>query len=583
MGIPEVKVRVSGDSAGGVAAIDKIDAKLDSAANSARRYGTAVRGASMHTANLTAQVNDIGLMLASGQSPFMLAAQQGTQVNQVLGMMGTSGTSRLKAVGSALAAAVSPANLLTFAIIAGGAALGQYAMKAFAAEEETDDLAKALEELGEQTEEVQKKLEAFQFGLGTSQEVVAMRELLALRQQESDLQDKIVQAENNTGRARAALRAYRDRLAVVQAEAVELEEILRTSRQTRSELERQRSARREMLSRAQELSEAERDIWTTAKNVSKEAEKLVGELGSAATKALILAGVDITSPISSAAKEAAVLAANLGIALNEALSLQNLRDSKVYGGRGGDPRKFGNLSTQSSSTATSTVTLPGAAGGGARSAGAGVDEGAAALESLLEELKTEREIVEEWRAESLELLKEANEAELEVLGGHNEARLRLEKEYQDRLSGIKDATNQNSLSSVLKGSDDILSAMGSFNSKALKLAQVAAAGHAWLSTLQGAAKELEKGTLGFATAAAVIAKGIGFIAAINQVNASSRSSGAGTGLAGVGTAPAEQRIQRVTEVRFLDSGFLGGMGEIMVDILNEEADRGNLVRGVIEA
>ncbi|MEL7395400.1 MAG: phage tail length tape measure family protein [Pseudomonadota bacterium] len=68
---------------------------------------------------------------------------------------------------------------------------------------------------------------------------------------------------------------------------------------------------------------------------------LKDELGEAAFEALRLAGVDMASPISSAAAEAAVLAGNLGIALNEAISLQNLRASQEYSGRGSDPRDFG--------------------------------------------------------------------------------------------------------------------------------------------------------------------------------------------------------------------------------------------------
>lgn len=140
------------------------------------------------------------------------------------------------------------------------------------------------------------------------------------------------------------------------------------------------------------------------------------------------------------------------------------------------------------------------------------------LDSLVESLKTEREIVEEWRMEGLELLRQANAAELEELGGFNEAKLRLEKEYQERLARIKEAGNQNDVQSVLKGGSQILAAIGQTNDKALRLSKVFAAAEALVSTYKGAAKELEKGTLGFATAAALIAKGIGFVSAIKGVN-----------------------------------------------------------------
>ncbi|UWS06755.1 hypothetical protein [Phaeobacter inhibens] len=71
-----------------------------------------------------------------------------------------------------------------------------------------------------------------------------------------------------------------------------------------------------------------------------EAEGLAREIGRAEANALALAGVDITTGISSAALEAANLAANLGISLNAAINLANIQSSKEYSGRGSDPRDW---------------------------------------------------------------------------------------------------------------------------------------------------------------------------------------------------------------------------------------------------
>lgn len=98
MALPEIKVRVTGDSSGGVRAIEDVDRRLGSASRRARTYSTQINKASLSTANLAAQFNDIGVMLASGQSPLILALQQGTQVNQVLGQMGGGGVQRLRAL-----------------------------------------------------------------------------------------------------------------------------------------------------------------------------------------------------------------------------------------------------------------------------------------------------------------------------------------------------------------------------------------------------------------------------------------------------------------------------------------------------
>ena len=73
-------------------------------------------------ANLIAQWNDIGMMIAAGQSPMMLALQQGTQVSQVLNQMGGSGTTVLRTLGTSFLGLLSPINLATIGIIGFGAA-----------------------------------------------------------------------------------------------------------------------------------------------------------------------------------------------------------------------------------------------------------------------------------------------------------------------------------------------------------------------------------------------------------------------------------------------------------------------------
>lgn len=89
-----------------------------------------------------------------------------------------------------------------------------------------------------------------------------------------------------------------------------------------------------------DLESASADGGERLSEAELEAQKLRERLGEAAVKALQLAGVDITSGISDATAEAARLAGQLGIALSAAVSLQNLRASKEYSGRGGDPRQF---------------------------------------------------------------------------------------------------------------------------------------------------------------------------------------------------------------------------------------------------
>ena len=94
------------------------------AAGDANLLATANHRAVGSVGNLAAQFNDIGVMLASGQSPLQLALQQGTQIGQVLGPLGAGGA--VKALGAGFLAMLSPVNLITIGSIAAGAAMIQW-------------------------------------------------------------------------------------------------------------------------------------------------------------------------------------------------------------------------------------------------------------------------------------------------------------------------------------------------------------------------------------------------------------------------------------------------------------------------
>jgi hypothetical protein len=74
------------------------------------------------TSNLVAQLNNVGQMLAAGQSPLLLAAQQGTQISQVFGPLGAAG--EVRALGAAFLGMLSPVNLAVFAAVAALGILG---------------------------------------------------------------------------------------------------------------------------------------------------------------------------------------------------------------------------------------------------------------------------------------------------------------------------------------------------------------------------------------------------------------------------------------------------------------------------
>lgn len=83
--------------------------------------------ASHEMTNLTYQMNDIVMMLASGQSPFLMMMQQGSQITQIMGPRGLGQI--LPAIGQALVNLISPTTLLLAGVTAGGyAAYAAYRM-----------------------------------------------------------------------------------------------------------------------------------------------------------------------------------------------------------------------------------------------------------------------------------------------------------------------------------------------------------------------------------------------------------------------------------------------------------------------
>ena len=135
------------------------------AALSAREMAGANRLAAGRLGNLPAQFNDIGVMLAAGQNPLQLALQQGTQITQVIGPLGAAGA--VRALGTAFLSLINPVSLITLGVIAGGAALAQWAFSAGEVDETVDDLAKSLEALEDRTQKATDKLAVMRQGLNS--------------------------------------------------------------------------------------------------------------------------------------------------------------------------------------------------------------------------------------------------------------------------------------------------------------------------------------------------------------------------------------------------------------------------------
>jgi hypothetical protein len=102
------------------AAMEMAKTTVQNQAKALREGATAGRLMSGEMANLSFQLNDVVTGLALGQSPFMIMAQQGGQVYQILANSKAGVGGAIKEIGSNLRALVTPANVA----LAGLAAIG---------------------------------------------------------------------------------------------------------------------------------------------------------------------------------------------------------------------------------------------------------------------------------------------------------------------------------------------------------------------------------------------------------------------------------------------------------------------------
>jgi len=208
----------------------------------------------------------------------------------------------------------------------------------------------------------------------------------------------------------------------------------------------------------------------------------------------------------------------------------------------------------------------------------------ARLEALMAGLETERETLEAWRSQGMADLDRAHRDGLLSEQEYLEARKRLEEQYAAQSNAIEAARQANNKNAYVEGFGAILSAAGEGNKKMMKASKTFNAGMAFIDTMAGAARELRKGTFGFATAAAVIAKGLGFVNAIRSANDGGGGLSAPSG-GGAAAAPAQAAETPTTTFRFTLQNDPMGFGESfarqMIEQLNEANRNGGQIRGVL--
>ena len=130
------------------AALTQLNGRYTAAAGAAAVYGESAGLARMQTANLAFQFQDIGTMLASGQNPFILLAQQLPQVTMYGGRL----DGVMAALKGTVAGLFSPLGLMTTGFVLAGSA----AISAFSS---TEDASKKVEDALERQRDLLNELE----------------------------------------------------------------------------------------------------------------------------------------------------------------------------------------------------------------------------------------------------------------------------------------------------------------------------------------------------------------------------------------------------------------------------------------
>lgn len=600
-------------------------------------FGNNMRGAGAHTANLTAQLNDIGVMLAAGQNPLQLALQQGTQVNQVFSQLG-GGANAIRALGGAFVSMINPLSLATIGIIAGGAALVQWGMRAAGASDEAEEFSDKLEEIADRAKAAKQELRADIRGVSLDE--LALLDEMAKRERElSELRSAAAEASSGRSRRNAELRVQyaqeeldgiRDQLLEIrkieETRARVLENTNKTAEAERLMVEQMQVAARERAAATEQAqntlvqlrrqasiqqaiarygsdslevaslrASAEREANAELVRGMNISEDLKEELLNAWEAARGISDVDLSPGISAAAQAAMSLADQLGISLQRALRMQGMISNRptgdVFDPR--DPRNSGaDAATERArriiesgelrQSSIPSISRSSGGGGGGGGGSARQDTFAADLESLRNQLLSERQIIEEQYAIDEALLNDRRAREVLGEQEHKAAMLALEEQYHSDIREVRDASNDAALTSAagLFGGLAAISAQG--GEGLVRATRTFAAAEALINAWRAHNQTLADPSLPFfakiPAALSVLGSGLGVVNAIKGGG----SSGSGVGASGISAAPAAQEQQAPQRIilQGLDKNalFTGEMiSNIFDGIFDENKRRGGVI------
>lgn len=276
----------------------------------------------MQMQNMSFQINDLAQGLATGQqSPFVLIAQQGSQIAQIFGS-GTGVVSALKATGGAIVSFVTnPINLAVIGIAAATVAVPALwnaftSSEGNAASERIKEIEKGLEAANENLVGLKRNLREIRLGVDADE--LALLDAIAAKTRDiADAQD-ILERSSGHARRNAQNKIGREQEAL---------EVLQQQLQETRNLEREKENLERIVT---ETTNSERllgeQMLVSAENARRTegiAKLLKAGVSAVTVEALELAGIDLSKPITSASDANEILKLGLSDSQIAALEIGN--------------------------------------------------------------------------------------------------------------------------------------------------------------------------------------------------------------------------------------------------------------------
>lgn len=556
--------------------LDLLNKKYINTSGGMGTFNKQMRISRFATGNLAAQFNDIGVMLAAGQSPFTLAIQQGTQVSQVLNQMGSK-KEMVAALGQSFTTFLNPVSLVTVAVIAGGAALFSWARASLGAGMEAERLAERVGKVVEKFTDMQDEIRALRLGV-SDDELAILDKVTASKQ-------RIIELETLRASAgRRGVRVYRALLVEEQQSLKTTEEQLSTFRTLRYERERYLNGVVEEADAERQVSESLQESGEYKRETNEIMKKLVANLSRAQKAALAFAGIDISGFVTVAADEAGRLAENLAIAQSYGTSEGGEFGPDALEAFGGG----GAYEYDLPSTYKPTKKKAARSGGGGRKRGGKSvrEEAAERLKALQESFATETELQIKRFADEEQVLRAALTQKLLTQEEFQQLMEKSKRAHEEKMAVLDVWRHGSTLEKTQQFMGDMASALSTGNERMLQIGKAFGAANALLNAWKAFSDAMGDASLPWyaklSVATSLFASAVAAVSAIKGIGeggSGQRSvGGGGGGAVGAAQAPAPQSSRVALSLQ----GDIFGRDQVisLINKINEAQEDGAIIRVV---